>query len=290
MRRSVPLLSAALAAAPLAVSHPDSSITEFRVGWGSGSYADVTRGCDNSVLSAYKINYDNVGAEVSHKFRAPVRLGVRGGALRPKVGNDPYARAYDMEYVNPYASLEWPSFSIGGGWVKGNAPFPDEDFEEVGSGHIRLGAPTYFEVSFFEAVPLLTTGYAQIGLGHHLPRADLWVGTAAVPHDHFALVTRGEYRFGDRLGVGGTFRLGSSQGISENGFAISLSYRFTHRRERAPESSVAPVPHDPLSAPWWPGAAPADSATAPAVSDSVRSPRRGRSRAPRDRRSTRVPC
>src|SRR4030095_7424665 len=71
MRRSVPFWSAALAAAPLAISHVDSSVTELRVAWGSGSYADVSRGCDNSVISAYKINYDNVGADVSHKFTIP---------------------------------------------------------------------------------------------------------------------------------------------------------------------------------------------------------------------------
>ena len=289
MRRSVPFLSAALAAAPLAISHPDSSMTDFRIAWGSGSYADVSRGCDNSVISAYKINYDNVGADVSHKFTAPVRLGVRGGALSTDFRGYPYGP--DLKYVNPYASLEWPGISIGGGWVKANGPFPDEDegFDETVSGHIRLGKRTYFEMSFFEGVPLITAGYAQIGIGHRMPRADLWLGTAAVPHDHFGLVTRGEYRFGDRLGVGGTLRLGGSQGISENAFALSLSYRFTHRRERRAESSAAPAPHEPLSAPWWPGA-PADSATGPAASDSVRSPRRGRSRAPRDRRSRRAPC
>ena len=224
MRRSVPFLSAALAAAPLAISHPDSSMTEFRVGWGSGSYADVSRGCDNSVISASRINYDNVGAEVSHKFTAPVRLGVRGGALSSELAGTPYRR--DVRYVNPYASLEWPGFSIGGGFVKANGPFPDEDqgFAQTASGHIRFGTSTYFEMSFFEAVPLITTGYAQVGLGHHFPRADLWIGTAAVPHDHPGLVTRGEYRLGDRLGVGGTLRLGSSQGVSENAFALSLSH------------------------------------------------------------------
>ena len=291
MRRSVPFWSAALAAAPLAISHVDSSVTEFRVAWGSGSYADVSRGCDNSVISAYRINYDNVGADVSHKFTAPVRVGVRGGTLRTKVEGTPYGYSPDVKYVNPYASLEWPVISIGGGLVKADGPFPDEDeqFDQTASGHLRLGRSTYFEMSFFEAVPLITAGYAQIGLGRRMPRADLWVGTAVVPHDHFGLVTRGEYRFGDRLGLGGTLRLGSSQGISENAFALSLSYRFTHRRERAAGSDVAPVPHDPLSAPWRPGA-PGDSATVPAASDSVRSPRRGRNRAPRDRRSRRALC
>ena len=112
MRRSVPLWTAALAAAPLAISHTNSSsVTELLVAGGSGSYAYVTRGCDNSVISKNRIDYDNLGADVSHKFRGPVRLGVRAGLYD-------YLSATDLRYVNPYLSMDWPGFSIGGGWVR----------------------------------------------------------------------------------------------------------------------------------------------------------------------------
>jgi len=292
MRRSVPLWTAALAAAPLAISHTDSSVTELLVAGGSGSYAYVTRGCDNSVISKQRIDYVNVGAEVSHKFVAPVRLGVRTGLVRTH-GHFYSELLSDTRYVNPNLSLEWPGFSIGGGWVVANRPFPEQDLlqtasghvgSQTASGHIRIGRGTYFEASFFEAVPLVTAGYAQTGLGHRWSRADLWLGVGALPHDQVGFVGRGQYRIGNRLGLGGTLRLGSSQGISENAFAVSLSYRFTHRREQA-------LLQDPDAwRPAPPAAAPVDSATAPAASDSVRSPRRGRSRAPRGRRSRRDPC
>jgi len=285
MRRSVPLWTAVLAAAPLAISHTDSSVTELLVAGGSGSYAYVTRGCDNSVISKSRIDYDNLGAEVSHKFRGPIRLGVRAGLLHPDVsGPYDYQSATDVRYVNPYLSMDWPAFSIGGGWARGSRHFPEEDFSQTVSGHIRIGKKTYFEASFFEAVPLVTAGYAQTGLGHRWPRADLWIGVGAVPQDQVGLVARGQYRIGNRLGLGGTLRLGGSEGISENAFAVSLSYRFTHRTEQV-------LLQDPDAwRPTPPAAAPVDSATAPAASDSARSPRRGRSRAPRDRRSRRAPC
>ena len=291
MRRSVPLWSAALAAAPLAISHVDSSVTELRVAGGKGSYAYITRGCDNSVISKERIDYDNVGAEVSHKFTAPVSLGMRAGIVRPDAaGRHGYESPYDVRYVNRYLSFDWPGFSIGGGLVKGDQYFPEVDLSKTGSGHIRIGKGTYFEFSYFEAVPLVTTGYGQMGLGFRRPRMDFWLGVAAVPQDMPGFVGRGEYRIGDRLGVGGTLRLGSSEGVSENAFAVALSYRFIHRSTRVEEPDRTPAPHEPLSAPWWPEPAPPDSATAPAASDSVRSPRRGRSRAPRDRRSRRALC
>jgi hypothetical protein len=285
MRRSVPLWTAALAAAPLAISHTDSSLTELLVAGGGGSYAYVTRGCEG-VISKQRIDYDNVGAEVSHKFVAPVRLGVRAGLVRAH-GHYYNELLSDTRYVNPYLSLEYPWFSIGGGWVRANRPFPDQDLlqtanghvaSQTASGHIRIGRGTYFEVSYFEAVPLATASYAQMGLGHR------WSRVGYMPHDQVGFVGRGQYRIGNRLGLGGTLRLGSSEGISENAFALSLSYRFTHRRE--PIVVEVPDPWRPAS----PAAAPVDSAIAPAASDSARSPRRGRSRAPRDRRSRRAPC
>jgi hypothetical protein len=282
MRRCVPLWTAALAAAPLAISHTDSSVTDLLVAGGGGSYAYVTRGCEG-VISKQRIDYDNVGAEVSHKFVEPVRLGVRAGQVRTH-GHYYNELLSDTRYVNPYLSLEWPWFSIGGGWVRANRPFPEQDLLQTASGHVRIGKGTYFEVSNFEAVPLVTTGYTQIGLGHRWSRADLWLGAAALPQDMVGFVGRAQYRIGNRVGLGGTLRLGSSQGISENAFAVSLSYRFTHRKERM----VVGAPD-----PWQPApeaAAPVDSAIAPAASDSARSPRRGRSRALRGRRSRRAPC
>jgi hypothetical protein len=285
MRRSVPLLSVALAAAPLAISHQDSSVTEFRFGAGSGSYASVTRGCDNSVVSKARVDFDNVGGEVSHKFTSPIRLGVRAGQINPDSHNAViFSSAEDMSYVNPHVSFDWPGFSLGAGLVSANRNFPEEDFHLTPSTHLRVGKKSYFEVAYMEAVPLATSGYLTTGIGYRTPRADFWAGTAAVPQDHFGFLGKIDYRIGDRVGVGGTLRLGNSQGISENAFAVSLSYRFTHRTERVflqDPDAWRPAP---------PPAAPVDSAIAPAASDSARSPRRGRNRALRGRRSRRAPC
>jgi hypothetical protein len=276
MRRSIPLWSVALVAAPLAISHPDSSVTEFRIAGGTGSYAYVTRGCDNSVISKQRIGYDNVGGEVSHKFTAPIRIGVRAGQIHADEEGYYGPASSTVRFVNPHLSLDWPGFSIGGGWVHGDQHFPGEDFDETASGHIRIGKRIYFETSFCEAVPLATAGYGQTGVGFRFRKGDLWLGLGTVPYDGAGFVGRGEYRFGNRLGVGGTVRLGSSEGISENAFAVALSYRWVHGPKAATEPP-APATEPP-------------PATTPAASDSARSPRRGRSRAPRGRRSRRAPC
>jgi hypothetical protein len=263
MRRSLPLWSVALAAAPLTISHPDSGMTELRIAGGAGAFAHITGGgCEYPVETKEKIEYDNVGGELTHMFAPPVRFGVRAGRI--------FYRSSDhgATYVNPHISLDWSVLSIGGGLVSSDERLPETDSNLVPSGHLRIGKRFYVETNFFEAVPLATAGYGQMGLGARFRKNDLWLGIGGGPSDG-GFIARGEHRIGDRLGIGGTVRLARTEGIDENAFAVGLSYRWVHQR---------PAPAEP------------PAATTPAASDSVRSPRRGRSRALRGRRSRRALC
>jgi hypothetical protein len=223
-------------AAPLAVSTPDSSVTTVRVAGGEGTYASITRGCSGEVLSAYQREYENAGVDLSHKFTSPIRVGARAGFVRP-----PQA-SVSARYINPYLSLDWGGFSVGGGWVRSDSRLPDgggQDYIGVPSstvsGHVRIGNRVYWSVSYLEGVPLATGGYAQTGVGVRGRRLDFWIGAGAVPQDAPGLVARADVRVVRGLSLGATGRLGSSEGISENAFAFSLSYAWAHRRENAPE-------------------------------------------------------
>lgn len=267
MRRSIPLWSAALAAAPIAISHPDSSVTELRIAGGSGAYAHIVGGgCEFGTSFKERVEYDNVGGEVSHMFARPVRFGLRAGRVAYGPLDEGATLRKSATYLNPHISLDWPVFSIGGGLVSSEGHLPEEDSNLVPSAHIRIGKRFYLETSFYEAVPIATGGYAQLGLGARFRKTDLWLGLGTGPGDVAGFVARGEHRIGGRLGVGGTVRLCNSEGIEQNAFAVALSYRWVHKAATEPPA-----------------------ATVPAASDSVRSPRRGRSRALRDRRSRRAP-
>jgi hypothetical protein len=247
MRREISYLSVLAAAAPLAVSAPPQHATEIRIAGGSGSYAFVTRGCEGEVLSKYRVNYDNAALEVSHKFPAPVRVGARAGLVQLEGGGEP------TRYANPFVSLDVPIFSIGAGWVHGDRPFPDDEggsIDGTASGHVRIGKPKiYFSASYFEGVPLLTSGYVEAGLGKEWRKVHVWAGIARLPSDKGGFVSKVDYNVAGGFALGGTGRLGSSEGISENSFALGLSYRWAHESSpRAPGGSTpagsTPAPAD----------------------------------------------
>ena len=225
MRREIPFFSVLAAAAPLAVSAPPQHATEIRIAGGSGSYAIVARGCEGNVISKYRADYDNAALEASHKFPGPIRLGARAGLVHLE-GGEP------THYANPFLSLDSPLFSIGAGWVHGDRPFPDDEGESMDgttSGHVRIGKPKiYFSASYFEGVPLIATGYVEAGLGKEWRKVHVWAGIAGLPYDNAGLATRVNYRVASGLTLDGTGRLGSSEGISENAFALGLSYRWAH--------------------------------------------------------------
>jgi hypothetical protein len=240
LRRASPYLSVVAVAAPLAFSSPDSSVTSLRIAGGEGAYAVITRGCNGEVLTAAKAEYENAGMDLSHKFVSPVRIGARAGLIQPP------GSSVTLRYVNPYVSLDWSGFSIGGGWVRSDRRLPDgggEDYlpmpENTGSAHIRVGKKVYWSLSYLEGVPLATGGYGQTGLGVREGRLDFWLGAGVVPQDRPGFVVRADLRVAGGLSLGATGRLGSSEGISENAFAVSLSYAWVHHREGEPAEPPA---------------------------------------------------
>lgn len=252
MRREVTYLSVVAVAAPLAVSAPQQHATEITITGGSGSYAVVTRGCEG-VISKYRVDYDNAAADVSHKFPSAFRIGARAGTLdlggiSDATGNvNPYLSSSDAtRYVNPYLSLDWTGFSIGAGWLHGDGPIPengDGNNDTSVSGHIRIGkAKKYFALSYFEDVPLATAGYATAGFGGGGRKFHMWLGTGVIPYDHFGFVGRFDYRLAGGLSLGVTGRLGGSESISENAFALRLSYLWSHGGEPTPPPAPALPP------------------------------------------------
>ena len=226
--------------APLAVSSGeprDSSATRFGFGAGAGDFAVVSRGCDNSVVSKYRRSFHDAGASVSHGFRGPLVVGVRG----QRVTVEPSERTL----WNPNVSLEWSGFGIGGGWVTPNGEFEIADVNiPPASGHVRIGNPRHLSVSFrlMEGEPFFSSGGAfdvrvstQIG-----SRFRPWIGIGgAEPFDGAGVLLGAEARLapGWDLGIGG--RLGSSEGLNENSIRAGLSYTWTHRRYDFPTAAAS---------------------------------------------------
>jgi hypothetical protein len=263
LRRASSFLGVVVAAAPLAVSSPDSSITTLRVAGGRGAYAIVTRGCNGEILSADKVPLENAAVDLSHKFRAPVRVGARAGIVR--LPN----RLPLVRYVNPYVAVEGPGFSVGSGWLHADRQLPEADDQGIDgepfnsfSGHLRTGKKGYWSVSYFEGLPITTGGYLQTGFGWDEGDFHIWGGTGLKPQDRPGLVASMDLRIVGGLSVGASGRLGSSGGVSESGFALALSYAWVHRsRETSAARSVrAPGFEVPDSL-----AAPPESLTAPVL-------------------------
>lgn len=233
--------------APLAVTTgepQDSSATRFGFMAGSGNFAVVTRGCDNSVISKYHSSFRDAGGSVSHEFHGPLVVGVRG----QRVSGDYLG---ERTFWNPNVSLEWKGFGIGGGWVtpSGNGEIFDV-YIPPASGHLRFGNPRHFSLSFrvMEGEPYFSSGGAfdlrastQIG-----SRIRPWIGVGGdEPFDKAGLLLGADARIapGLNLSLGG--RLGSSEGLDENAIRAGLSYTWTHRRydfatAAAPPDSILP--------------------------------------------------
>jgi len=234
MRRGISYLSVVAVAAPLAVSAPPRHATEVTLSGGSGSYASISRGCNGEILSRYRVNFDNAAVEASHKFPGPWRLGARAGAMDLE-SHDPFTQSYHVRYVNPYVSFDEPAISFGLGYFRADHPLPETYDDEAmhgtwnhGSGHVRVGTPKlYFSAAYLEETPIAASGYVTLGLGKAWRRTHAWLGTGGIPFDHLGLVAKADFRIAGGLAIGGTGRLGSSGGVSENSFGLRISYLLT---------------------------------------------------------------
>lgn len=226
-------------AAPLAISTPDSSVTSLRVGGGKGSYGYITRGCNGELLTADKIDLESAGADLSHKFTGPFRIGMRAGVIHPPDG---FA---NVHYVNPYISEERKIGSASIGLVVSDRRLPDggsDDYADVTagtfSGHLRLGRKIYWSASYLEDVPITTGGYVQTGIGVTGGRFHVWGGAGILPHDEVGFVSKADVRVWRGFSIGAIARVGQSEGITENGFSLSLSHAWVHRRQETGEPAA----------------------------------------------------
>ena len=237
-RRWMRILSMA-ALAPLAVDVPgenqDSASTSLMVSVGAGSYAAVTRGCDNQVLTREKRNFRDAGFELHHDTPGPLEFGVRGTVLRhmPGVGDNSVR-------LNPNFSVEGDNFGAGVGLVTGtrNDDREDLDLWPV-SGHVRFGPKFgrfYVSMHALEDVPLVSGGGAfRAGLGFRPSnRVETWVGYSSPdPYDNSGLVFLSNLHLNRNLSLNLAGRVGASAAIDENAGAIGITYRFPHPRRSA---------------------------------------------------------
>jgi hypothetical protein len=253
MNRAWLRLCSMAAVAPLAftvTAHRDSAVTSVSVVAGAGSYAYVTRGCNNEVLSSSQRRFRDAAIVVDHDFAGPFDAGVRATVLRQMPGY------YDGTVLwNPYVALEWTGVGLGAGVVPNHKPrirywadtysYGDVEFDVLPfSGHLRLGdrGKAYFSVHVFEDAPVASGGgAARIGLGiHAAERADLWLGVSGLdPYDQAGFLAKADIRVSPNLSLTATGRIGSSVGLSENAGAIGFKF-IVPWRPHGPRDEPAP--------------------------------------------------
>jgi hypothetical protein len=219
-------------------NNKDSTVTNIKLAGGTGSYAYITRGCEGQVLSKHKIPFEDFGFSIDHKFKFPVRVGLRGGNIWERNrysfdGIDSPSEKITNFYINPNLSLEWKWFGIGAGFFSAKKDLYWRDMgsaRKLPSGHLRLGSPQlYLSAHLMESVPLYSGGgYLNFGLGGQASRrVSYWLGFGTPgPYDNggFLIKTNIQVKGNWHLDLGG--RLGSSEGISENAISVGLNYRF----------------------------------------------------------------
>lgn len=236
MKMPVALMLTAAAMAPLTFDLPqsrrDSSVTSLTIGAGSGTYADITRGCNGEVYEKGSRKFRDKGFAVEHEFVGPAVVGVRGarvGGLVEYDGEDPP----DWNW-NPYAALEWEKGGFGIGYVFGHGEWGDLEVPST-SGHVRLGNPrdgVALALRWFEDVPAFTSGgVVTLGVGFSpSQRSEMWLGLGGgAPYDNvgFFMRTRTPPWRGFTASTG--IHLGRPEGVTETGFSVGLTWSAVHR-------------------------------------------------------------
>ena len=217
-------------------NNKDSTVTNIKLAVGTGSYAYITRGCEGQVISKNKVPFKDLGFSLDHKFKFPVRVGLKGGNIWERYSleevNLQSGTATNF-YINPDISLEWKWFGIGAGLFSAEKDLYWRDMglaRNLPSGHLRLGSPQlYLSAHLMESVPLYSGGgYLNFGLGGQASRrVSYWLGIGVTgPYDNggFLIKTNIQVKGNWHLDLAG--RLGQSQGISENALSFGINYRF----------------------------------------------------------------
>jgi hypothetical protein len=172
----------------------DAHITSFSLAGGGGvhfreiwlplglplGYTDCEPGTPLDIKSEFK----ELGVVVDHGFDRRIHAGIRGGYVWETntlvSGYDTtltdVSRDRDFVHVDPYVAVDWKWVGLGVGGVFASKKLPDggpedypvnDDGDAQFSGHLRVGPLTsvYGNLSFWEGVPLLTSGHATLGIG-----------------------------------------------------------------------------------------------------------------------------
>jgi len=221
----------------------DSSETSLRIAGGVGSYAHISRGCEGEVLSKEKVPFKDAGFSVDHKFKASVKLGLRGGYISENQLRYDYTfpppdnKHIDNFYLNPNFSFESEKFGIGVGPFIADKNLYSREGENWGnilpSAHVRLGTKKlYLSANLLENVPLYSGGgYLDFGVGTSVKSSSFWVGlNPEGPYDSWGLVVKTDFKFHENWSVGLNGRLGTAEGISESAISVGLGYRLTRTK------------------------------------------------------------
>jgi len=239
LARRLVVSAAAFAVVPFAVEvdpvDRDTSFTTFTLGVGTGSYADVTRGCSGEILSARSRPLSDVGFGIEHERNQGV-LGVRASRRGAGIVGDDAVGEWVM---NPNAAYEGKGFGLGVGVIVPDQFTRNGLGDGVGTipvtGHIRTGnrqRGTDFLLSFGENVPSYTPGGAvEMTQGFRLsPTIQGRIGVAGpVPFDGVGLIVRTRVRASDALGIELRGRLGKSSDVGESTIGLGVTYRIAHQ-------------------------------------------------------------
>lgn len=219
----------------------DSTSTNVHLVGSLGQYADISRGCEGNVISKDSIPLRELGAAIDHRGSSSTRLGLNASYLftedeidrfDPAIGYHMWELATSEVFaLNPYLMLESPKVGLGGGILWSNRSLPDGDTDKriYPSFYLRVGKldKIYFDLSAFHGLPLITEGYAKIGLGSRRnPRFEWWLGTGAGPYDKLGLIGKSYVQLQPALHLNLFARLGSSEGVLESAAGVGLRYRF----------------------------------------------------------------
>jgi len=221
----------------------DSTETNLKIAGGLGSYAYITRGCEGEVLTKEKIPFKDTGFSFDHKFKAPLKVGLRCGYIWDKKDRaTEYIDWIDTMiivensnnfYLNPDLSFEGKRFGIGVGPFFAQKTLYGREGEELGkilpSWHIRIGSrKLYFSANMLENVPLYSGGgYADLGVGGAVnPNFSYWIGLGSSgPYDNSGLLLKTNFKLHRNWYLDLTGRLGQSEGVSESAISAGLNYR-----------------------------------------------------------------
>lgn len=221
---------------PLAVGvqvSPDSSVTSFKVAGGKGTYAYILHDCSGNPTSINRIHYKDVGAEVSHQFKAPLKIGAKSGLVEDPLAVESPSRGKNFFYFNPHLAYEGKVFGIGAGAIIFNKRLDDAGGKILPSLHLRAGDlnKVYFSLGVFENLPFYSGGgYADAGLGFvPTSRTHFWLGASGGPYDRLGFLGKTNFNIHRNWQLNFVGRYGISEGVDEWGMAGGLTYNLIRR-------------------------------------------------------------